>query len=273
MIPTSVEVLFKEARTRHFTNESGLALAARDLVVVNAGGALEIGAVTRLHAQPPERKALHGQVVRKATDEDAARFQANRRREAEAYHACTELVAKHGLVMKLVDVESKFDGSKLTFFFTAEKRVDFRGLVRDLASMFRGRIEMHQIGVRDEARRHGGFGMCGRELCCVRWIKTFEPVTLKMAKEQNLSMTSNKMLGLCSRLMCCLNYEDRAYGQARLQLPRVGSRVSTPRGDGTVAKVDLVKQRVLVRFEEGQADFPATELGAPQAPPAAPAGQ
>lgn len=261
MIPTLVEVLFKEAKSRHYTNSNRLELCERDLVVVNSGGALEIGAVLRLDAPPPERKAVHGDVVRKATDEDAARFQANRRREAEALHACAGLLAKHELTMKLVDVESKFDGSKLTFFFTAEKRVDFRALVRDLASMFRGRIEMHQIGVRDEARRQGGYGMCGRELCCVRWIKTFAPVTLKMAREQNLSMTSNKMLGLCSRLMCCLNYEDRFYEQAHQQLPRVGSAVGTPKGDGTVYKVDVLRQKVHVRLEDGHAEFDASELG------------
>ena len=264
MIPTMVEVLFKEAKSRHYTNSNKLELSERDLVVVNSGGSLEIGAVLRMDAPPPERKAVHGDVVRKAGEEDAARFQANRRREAEALHACAEMVARHGLSMKLVDVESKFDGSKLTFFFTAEKRVDFRALVRDLASMFRGRIEMHQIGVRDEARRQGGYGMCGRELCCVRWIKTFEPVTLKMAKEQNLSMTSNKMLGLCSRLMCCLTYEDRYYEEAASAMPRVGSRAGTPQGDGTVYKVDVLRQKVHVRFEDGHAEFNASELGDPK---------
>jgi cell fate regulator YaaT (PSP1 superfamily) len=264
MIPTLVEVLFKEARTRRFSNGNQLELCQRDLVVVNSGGALEIGAVLRMDVPPADRKPVHGEIVRKATDEDAARLHANRRREAEAFHACGGLVTKHGLSMKLVDVESKFDGSKLTFFFTAEKRVDFRALVRDLASMFRGRIEMHQIGVRDEARRQGGFGMCGRELCCVRWIKAFAPVTLKMAKEQNLSMTSNKMLGLCSRLMCCLNYEDRFYEQAHAQLPRVGTAVGTPKGDGTVFKVDLMRQRVHVRLEDGPAEFDAGELGEPK---------
>ena len=263
MIPTLVEVLFKEAKSRHYTNSNRLELCERDLVVVNSGGALEIGAVLRMDAPPPERKAVHGDVVRKAGDEDAARFQANRRREAEALHACAEMVTRHGLSMKLVDVESKFDGSKLTFFFTAEKRVDFRALVRDLASMFRGRIEMHQIGVRDEARRQGGYGMCGRELCCVRWIKTFEPVTLKMAKEQNLSMTSAKMLGLCGRLMCCLMYEEEFYVETFKDLPRVGSLVSTPKGKGTVYKVDIFHRKVLVKFEEGHGEFEISDIKEP----------
>ena len=264
MIATLVEILFKEAKSRHYNNPNQLDLSPRDLVVVNTEGALEVGAVLHLDPPPPDKKTIHGDIVRKAGDEDVARLQANRRRESEAYHACGELVAKHGLLMKLVDVESKFDGSKLTFFFTAEKRVDFRSLVRDLASMFRGRIEMHQIGVRDEARRQGGYGLCGRELCCVRWIKTFEPVTLKMAKEQNLSMTSNKMLGLCSRLMCCLTYEDHYYEQAYSNMPRVGSVVGTPQGDGTVTKVDIFRQKVHVRFEEGHGDFELTELGDPK---------
>ncbi|MDI6739830.1 MAG: regulatory iron-sulfur-containing complex subunit RicT [Candidatus Edwardsbacteria bacterium] len=260
MIPTLVEILFKEAKSRCCTNSNRLELCERDLVVVNSEGALEIGAVLRLNAPLSERKAAHGDMVRKATDEDAARFQANRRRETEAFRACLDLAARHELTMKLVDVESKFDGSKLTFFFTAEKRVDFRALVRDLASMFRGRIEMHQIGVRDEARRRGGFGLCGRELCCVRWIRTFEPVTLKMAKEQNLSMTSNKMLGLCSRLMCCLNYENRCYEEAAGDMPKVGSVVSTPQGEGTVYKLDIFRQRVSVKFEEGYAEFELSQL-------------
>jgi cell fate regulator YaaT (PSP1 superfamily) len=260
MTPLLVEVIFKEARGRYYTNPQQLALLPHELVVVGTETGHEVGAVGKASNALSEKKTPAGEILRRAGDEDVARLQANRRREGEAHAACLALIAKHDLQMKLVDVESRFDGSKLTFFFTAEKRVDFRGLVRDLAAMFKGRIEMHQIGVRDEARRVGGFGLCGRELCCVKWLQGFEPVTLKMAKEQNLSMTSNKMLGLCGRLMCCLTYEDGYYEEIYQSMPKVGSVVLTRQGEGTVFKVDIFKQKLHVRFDEGHGEFDVSEI-------------
>ncbi len=255
-----IEVHFKQARGAYYNNPQELSLMPQELVVVTYDSSEEIGTVVRNNVHPTEKMKRSGEVLRKASEEDLAKLQNNRKREEEAYLACQNLVAKHDLQMSLVDVEARFDGSKLIFYFTAEKRVDFRGLVRDLATMFKGRIEMRQIGVRDEARRVGGYGQCGRQLCCVAWLNNFEPVTLKMAKEQNLSMTSSKMLGLCGRLMCCLMYEDDFYEESYSHLPRVGSVVNTPQGDGTVYKVDIFKQKISVKFEEGHADFPFSEI-------------
>ncbi len=255
-----IEVHFKQARSTYYNNPQELSLMPQEMVVVTYDSSEEIGTVVRNSVWPGEKMKRSGEVLRKATEEDLTKLQNNRKREEEAYLACQNLVAKHGLQMSLVDVESRFDGSKLIFYFTAEKRVDFRSLVRDLATMFKGRIEMRQIGVRDEARRVGGYGQCGRQLCCVAWLNSFEPVTLKMAKEQNLSMTSSKMLGLCGRLMCCLMYEDDFYEEAYSHLPRVGSVVNTPQGDGTVYKVDIFKQRIHVKFNEGHADFAFSEI-------------
>lgn len=255
-----IEVRFKDSRGQYFSNPQGLSLVPGELVVVNQDNSMEVGTVVRERRIDPQKLPISGEVLRKAGEEEINRLRANRRREEEAYWACLDLVAKHELQMSLVDVEAKYDGSKLTFYFTAEKRVDFRGLVRDLATMFKGRIEMRQIGVRDEARKVGGFGMCGRELCCVAWLKEFEPITLKMAKEQNLSMTSNKMLGLCGRLMCCLMYEDEFYEETARDLPRVGAVVKTPKGRGTVYRVDIFHHKIFVRFEEGHGEFDISEV-------------
>ncbi len=255
-----IEVHFKQARGLFYNNPQELSLMPREMVVVTFDSSEEIGTVVRNDIPSDRAVKRAGDILRKANDEDLARHQSHLKREHDAYLACQDLVAKHNLQMNLVDVEARFDGSKLVFFFTAEKRVDFRALVRDLAAMFKGRIEMRQIGVRDEARRVGGYGQCGRQLCCVSWLNSFEPVTLKMAKEQNLSMTSNKMLGLCGRLMCCLMYEDQFYEESFGQLPRVGSAVETPKGRGTVYKVDIFRQRVYVKFQEGHADFGLSEI-------------
>lgn len=260
---TLIEVKLKDAKGRYYANPQGLSLVPGEMVVVNHDNSMEVGVVGRERRIEPQKLTISGEIVRKAGDEELNRLQSNRRREEEAYWACLELVAKHELQMSLVDVEARYDGTKLTFYFTAEKRVDFRGLVRDLATMFKGRIEMRQIGVRDEARKVGGYGMCGRELCCVTWLREFEPITLKMAKEQNLSMTSNKMLGLCGRLMCCLMYEDTFYEETAKDMPRVGSVVKTPRGKGTVYKVDIFHRKVYVRFEEGHGEFKAEEVEEP----------
>lgn len=260
MTENLIMVRFKEARPKYYLNPQAYSLVPGELVIVTTDNGEDLGAVEGERAILKEKFKPAGEVLRKAGEEDLAKFQANRKRETESYQACLDLIRKHGLQMTLVDVEAKFDGSKLTFYFTAEKRVDFRSLVRDLAAMFKGRIEMHQIGVRDEARRVGGLGMCGRQLCCVSWLNEFEPVTLKMAKEQNLSTTSNKMLGLCGRLMCCLTYEDRYYEEAHHNMPRVGSVVVTPKGPGTVYKVDIFKQKVMVRFEEGHGEFEVAEV-------------
>ena len=188
-------------------------------------------------------------VVCKATEADKAQVAENKIKEKKAVRIFNEKVANHGLDMKLVDVEYTFDGSKVSFFFTADGRVDFRELVKDLASTFRTRIELRQIGVRDEAKTLGGIGICGRELCCSGFLGEFIPVSIKMAKEQNLSLNPTKISGNCGRLMCCLKYEQAAYENLGKTMPRNGAYVSTPDGKGNVVNVNLIEQVADVRLE------------------------
>jgi cell fate regulator YaaT (PSP1 superfamily) len=192
-----------------------------------------------------------GEVLRPATPEDGARFRMLLEREREAMRVCKEKIAAHGLEMELSDAEWTFDAAKLYFYFTAEKRVDFRGLVKDLAATFRARIEFRQIGAREEARRFGGYGVCGQKLCCAAWLPDFEPVTLKMAKEQNPSLSPMKMTGSCGRLMCCLMYERDFYEEAGRKFPRPGTELKTQWGEARVERVDIFRDLVFVRDAEG----------------------
>ena len=195
-------------------------------------------------------------VVRIATDNDRHTAAYNRSREKEAFDICQKKIAQHGLEMKLVRAECSFDGSKLLFFFTADGRVDFRELVKDLAGVFRSRIELRQIGVRDEAKMLGGLGICGRPFCCSDYLDDFLPVSIKMAKTQNLSLNPTKISGTCGRLMCCLNYEQAAYEDATARLPKAESFVLTPDGPGNVSDVNLLKETVTVRLDS-RPDSPA----------------
>jgi hypothetical protein len=180
---------------------------------------------------------------------------ANQEKEVEAFKVCRERIEERELKMKLVDVECRFDGNRITFYFTAEKRVDFRELVKDLASVYRTRIELRQIGVRDEAKRIGGFGSCGRKFCCTTFLREFEPVTLKMAKEQHLSLSPSKISGACGRLMCCLMYEVDAYRKALHSYPKVGSRLKLGDREVQVNRVDIFREGVFVTDSEGGEDF------------------
>lgn len=198
-------------------------------------------------AAPEEKPADEmGEVVRKATAEDVAIIEENRKREEEAYDVCLQKIAQHKLDMKLIGVEYTFDRGKMIFYFTAEGRVDFRSLVKDLASIFKSRIELRQIGVRDEARIVGGIGPCGRQLCCCTFLKEFEPINIKMAKEQGLPLNPAKISGLCGRLMCCLRYESACYKELSKGLPAEGSTVKTARGVGQVVSIDVLGQTVTV---------------------------
>ena len=190
-------------------------------------------------------------VIRIATPQDIQHASENRVREKEAYSICQKKIAEHQLEMKLVSVEYAFDNSKILFYFTANGRVDFRSLVKDLASVFKTRIELRQIGVRDEARMLGGLGPCGRPICCGTFLADFEPVSIKMAKEQNLSLNPTKISGVCGRLMCCLKYEQDHYEQTRKRMPRVGKEVMTPDGAGTVTELNILKETVFVRITNG----------------------
>jgi len=194
-------------------------------------------------------------VVRIITDKDKKMYEENKAKEPEARAIFEEKVKKHDLKMKLVDVEYKFDGSKVIFYFTADGRIDFRELVKDLASIFRTRIELRQIGVRDEVRRIGGCGVCGRTLCCISFLSNFETVSIKMAKEQNISLNPSKISGNCGRLMCCLKYEECVYEEKMKRLPKVGAIVKTEDGTGEVVSVETLKERIRVKFKDNDDTF------------------
>lgn len=195
-------------------------------------------------------------IVRVATYKDKKHYEENKVKEKEAFDICLEQIKKHKLDMNLTDVEYKFDNSKLLFYFTADGRIDFRDLVKDLAAIFKTRIELRQIGVRDEVKRIGGNGMCGRELCCCSFLGNFETVSIKMAKEQNISLNPAKISGNCGRLMCCLKYEEEAYLEKLARLPKVGAIVKTPEGEeGVVDGIETLKERVRVKFRDKEGYF------------------
>ena len=189
-------------------------------------------------------------MLRLATDSDRRTVEQNKKRESEAFDICEKKIAAHGLEMKLVNVSASFDGSKIVFYFTADGRVDFRELVKDLAGMFRTRIELRQIGVRDEAKMLGGMGICGRPFCCGSFLGGFTPVSIKMAKEQGLSLNPVKISGACGRLMCCLKYEQEAYQDLLRTTPKVGALVSTPEGKGTVTEQNLLTRKLTIRLDK-----------------------
>lgn len=200
--------------------------------------------------QVPQRPLQ--KVFRLATEEEISRFEENARLEQEVYEACLERVEARELPMSLVGVERRFDGSKFVVFFTADGRVDFRALVKDLVKKFRTRIEMRQIGVRHQAKMVGGLGTCGRPLCCASFLSNFEPVTIKMAKEQNLSLNPTKISGMCGRLMCCLSYEHGFYEKMKKNLPKIGKKVSTEQGEGRVVRQNVLMETLTVALESGE---------------------
>ncbi len=199
------------------------------------------------HMDPSVKK-----IIRPATEKDLRQIDENRKKAKDASRTCGRKIEEHKLEMKLVGSEYAFDRSKILFYFTAEGRVDFRELVKDLAKVFKARIELRQIGVRDEAKMLGGFGPCGRELCCCRFLRDFEPVTIKMAKDQNLSLNPPKISGLCGRLMCCLSYEHKFYREASRGLPREGERIDSPEGRGKVSSINIFKREAAVVLEDGK---------------------
>ncbi len=204
------------------------------------------GACLNKEAKEPAKK-----ILRLARDTDIKQVEENRAKAKEAFNSCNKKIAEHKLDMKLVRAEYSFDRSKIVFYFTASGRVDFRNLVKDLAKIFKARIELRQIGVRDEARLFGGFGPCGRDLCCAKFLKDFEPVTIKMAKEEGLPLNPPKISGICGRLMCCLSYEYENYKLLSKGLPREGEHVHTPQGKGKVINVNVFKRMVSVQLDDG----------------------
>ena len=200
-------------------------------------------------------------VKRLATPEDKKRLEENKIKEKESFQACLKKIEDRETPMKLVDAEYSFDQSRITFYFTAEERVDFRELVKDLARLFKARIEMRQIGVRDEARRLGGYGCCGQSLCCATFLKEFEPVTIRMAKEQRLSLDPSKVSGICGRLLCCLTYEYQTYREIGKKMPKERTKVVTEQGEGEIVDLNILKRTVMVELKEGQKiEFPVDKL-------------
>jgi cell fate regulator YaaT (PSP1 superfamily) len=230
-----------------------LDLHSGDSILVETGKGLCLGSVA-VEPREKEKKSLLKtlkKVTRKATEEDLIQDRANRSLEDEGFQFCLERIKARNLNMKLVKVEFFFDRSKAIFYFTSEKRVDFRELVKDLAARFKTRIEMRQIGVRDEAKMTGGVGPCGREFCCSRFLNNFDLVSVKMAKEQNLALNPTKISGACGRLMCCLAYEYESYCGLRKGLPKVGKRVTTSHGEGKVIRQNIMNRTVTVELESG----------------------
>jgi cell fate regulator YaaT (PSP1 superfamily) len=249
-----VEIIFKGRRREYFANAKDLPLREGDYVIVQAERGEDLG---RVHHSSEWVKAAIGPdglkaVLRPARPEDLTRLDQNRAREERAFVQCRDRIKQRDLEMKLVDCEFQLDGNRVTFFFTAEKRVDFRELVKDLASIFRTRIELRQIGVRDESGRIGGVGTCGRELCCATWLREFEPITLKMAKDQGLSPSPSKISGACGRLKCCLRYELDFYKEAAREFPKIGSRLALADGEWEVGRVDIFHRTLQLRAEGGK---------------------
>lgn len=247
-----VDIQFRSGQKIYFFDPDGQRFADGDHIIIDTARGEEFGiCVGGNHKIPPKNVvAPLRKVLRRATPQDERTIQENRAKEKRAFEVCQQKIAEHGLDMQLVNAEVAFDGSKILFYFTADERVDFRELVKNLASVFRTRIELRQIGVRDKARMVGGLGICGRPFCCASFLDDFQPVSIKMAKTQNLSLNPTKISGTCGRLMCCLKYEQEAYEDLIKTAPKMESFVDTPDGRGTVVEVNLLRQSVRVRMED-----------------------
>jgi cell fate regulator YaaT (PSP1 superfamily) len=251
-----LELVFKGERRGYYVNESGETFTIGDSVIVEAEKGVDLGEVgsmgstafmkSRLRMRPCQETPR--KVVRRATDEDLRIVAFHRDQESLAHDICLEKIRMLELQMKLVDVEYQFDRNRITFYFTADGRVDFRQLVRELAAEYRTRIELRQIGPRDEAKRMGGFGVCGRELCCSSWLGVFEPISTEMARLQNLSLNPFKLAGQCGRLKCCLSYEAQLYEELLKRFPPMDYRVQTKKGEGKIEKIDIFQDAIYVHY-------------------------
>ena len=257
-----ISVRFRGGCKSYYFDPRGLSVQAGQAVIVETASGSEFAQCSEGNHQVEDQSIVKPlrPVIRVATENDRRTNQLNRQREKEAFTICERKIAAHHLEMKLIRVESNFDGSKIIFFFTAEGRVDFRELVKDLANVFRARIELRQVGVRDEAKMIGGLGICGQPLCCSRFLDEFMPVSIKMAKTQNLSLNPTKISGTCGRLMCCLKYEQNAYEDAMKRMPKNDSFVLTPDGPGNITSVDVLREEAKVKLDDS-ADGPRTYKG------------
>ena len=247
-----VGIRFRKPGKVYFFDPGYIRLNPKDKVIVETSLGEDIGEVVISKRELPDEKVSKDlkKIIRLASSKDIKRQEDNKQKEKKAMEVCKEQIKKHKLEMNLVDVEYKFDGSKIIFYFTADGRVDFRELVKDLAATYKTRIELRQIGVRDEVRKIGGNGVCGRELCCCSFLNNFDIVSIKMAKEQSASLNPSKISGNCGRLMCCLKYEQGVYEEKIKKLPKVGSIVKTEDGEGTIVSEEVLKERVKVQFKK-----------------------
>ena len=263
-----IGVRFRTAGKIYFFSPGKLEIKIGDKVIVETARGVEFGSVVTGPKDVEDDKITQPlkSVIRLATEEDKKKEEKNKEKEKEAFKICLDKIHKHGLEMKLIDAEYTFDNNKVLFYFTADGRIDFRELVKDLASVFRTRIELRQIGVRDETKIRGGIGICGRPLCCHTYLSEFAPVSIKMAKEQNLSLNPTKISGVCGRLMCCLTNEEETYEELNSHLPSNGDQVTTPEGlIGDVQSVNVLRQlvKVVVTLDNDEKEireYPATEL-------------
>lgn len=246
-----VGVRFKDVGKVYYFDPDEMKLKKGEMVIVETARGVECGEVAMENREIDSEDIVHPlkKIMRKATEKDLKRVEENAQKEKSAFDICLKKIEAHKLDMKLVDVEYTFDNNKILFYFTADGRVDFRELVKDLASVFRTRIELRQIGVRDEAKMLGGLGICGRPFCCSSFLGEFQPVSIKMAKEQGLSLNPVKISGTCGRLMCCLKYEQAAYSDLLKTTPKVGAIVTTPEGRGVVVDQNLITGMLKVRMD------------------------
>lgn len=258
-----IGVRFKEVGKIYYFDPKNKKLKTGEKVIVETARGIECGVVALANKNIPDEEIIHPlkPLIRKANDNDLSHIEENKKREKEAFKICEQKIAEHNLEMNLVDVEYTFDNNKILFYFTADGRVDFRTLVKDLASVFRTRIELRQIGVRDEAKMLGGLGVCGRPFCCHSFMGDFQPVSIKMAKEQGLSLSPVKISGTCGRLMCCLKYEQEAYLDLLKRTPKVGAIVKTPDGKGLVVENNLIMGRVKVKLDSSPDDAAPANYG------------
>lgn len=262
-----IGVRFRNVGKIYYFSPQDLEIKAGEHVIVETARGVEYGSVVLPPREVSDEKVVQPlkEVIRIATPQDDKKEEANRKREKEAFQICLKKIREHNLEMKLIDVEYTFDNNKILFYFTADGRIDFRELVKDLAAIFKTRIELRQIGVRDETKILGGIGICGRPLCCHTYLSEFVPVSIKMAKEQNLSLNPTKISGVCGRLMCCLKNEQETYEELNRRLPGIGDTVTTPDGiQGNVQSVNVLRQLVKVVVEIGDEkeiqEFPVGEL-------------
>ncbi|MBP3801163.1 MAG: stage 0 sporulation family protein [Clostridia bacterium] len=251
-----IGVRFKKLGKIYFFNPEKLEIKKGDKVIVETAQGEEYAEVLIPNRVVDDEKIVAPlkKVVRIATPKDTKHYEECKKKEKDAFEVCEKKIKEHGLEMTLTDVEFKFDNSKVLFYFTADGRIDFRDLVKDLAAIYKTRIELRQIGVRDEVKRIGGNGVCGRELCCCTFLSDFEPVSIKMAKEQNISLTPSKISGNCGRLMCCLKYESNVYEEKLAKLPHIGAIVKTADGEGEIDSIETLKERVRVKIKNEDED-------------------